>query len=360
MLLIEFYDSVFRFWAAGLFVLMGILILRDTGTRVASVFGALSTFCAAGYLLASQPGAFENWGHAYHFVGILASMAPASAWIFSLSQFEDGFRLRRVHLVMLALYVVIWALDFDPWQGIYFPKTEYFDMSETAMQLSFLAHMVYVAWRGRADDLLEVRRRFRTIVVVVTIAFIASIVVMEAWFPELRVMPEVTLVQAFAFLIFGMAVVWYGLRLEKGVLLVADQNRQPDAKAFAIRAEQLEDPNERHDLRKITTFVAEGRGYLEANLTIASLADTLEMPEHRLRRLINKHMGYRNFSDFLNHYRIEEAKRILADTNARNKQILVIAMDVGYGSLGPFNRAFKERTGQTPTEYKKDALLAAD
>ena len=358
--MIEFYDSVFRFWAVGLFVLMGVLILRDTGTRVASIFGALSTFCAAGYLLASQPGAPENWGHAHYFVGVLASMAPPSAWIFSLSQFEDGFRLRRVHLIILCLYIVIWALDFDPWQGVYVPKIAHIDMVETGVQLSFLAHMVYVAWRGRADDLLEVRRRFRTIVVALTIGFITSIVVIEAWFPALRIMPEVTLIQAFAFMIFGMAVVWYGLRLEKGVLLISDQSRQPDARSFTNLAEKLEDPNERHDLRKITAIVEEGRVYLEANLTIATLAAKLEMPEHRLRRLINQHMGYRNFSDFLNHYRIEEAKRLLADTNARNKQILVIAMDVGYGSLGPFNRAFKERTGQTPTEYKKDALLAAD
>ena len=358
--MIEFYDSIFRFWAVGLFVLMGTLILRDTGPRLASISGALSTFCAAGYLLSSQPDAIENWGRAYHFVGVLASMAPASAWIFSLSQFEDNFRIQRVHLVLLIFYVVIWALDFEPWQGVFIPETVYIELIETGMQLSFLAHMVYVAWRGRADDLLEVRRRFRTLVVILTIGFITSIVVMEAWLPKLRIMPEVILIQAFAFMIFGIALVWYGLRLEKGVLLTTDQSRQPDARVFANRAAKLEDPNERHDLRKITAVVAEGRVYLEANLTIASLAGRLEMPEHRLRRLINRHMGYRNFADFLNHYRIEEAKRLLADTNERNKQILVIAMDIGYGSLGPFNRAFKERTGQTPTEYKKDALLAAD
>jgi AraC-like DNA-binding protein len=76
------------------------------------------------------------------------------------------------------------------------------------------------------------------------------------------------------------------------------------------------------------------------------------VPEHQLRKLINRHLGYRNFSSFLNFHRIGEAKNHLVDPEFVRTPVLTIAMDLGYGSIGPFNRAFKESTGLTPTEYR--------
>ena len=93
-------------------------------------------------------------------------------------------------------------------------------------------------------------------------------------------------------------------------------------------------------------------------LTISALSAALGHPEHRLRQLINGRLGYRNFSAFLNSYRIPEAQRILADSAQVRKPVLTIALDLGYGSLGPFNRAFKIETGLTPTEFRQQALAA--
>lgn len=80
------------------------------------------------------------------------------------------------------------------------------------------------------------------------------------------------------------------------------------------------------------------------------------MPEHQLRALINGELGHRNFSAFLNAYRLTEAKRLLADPEQARRQVLQIALDVGFGSIAPFNRAFKEATGRTPTEFRKEKL----
>ena len=98
--------------------------------------------------------------------------------------------------------------------------------------------------------------------------------------------------------------------------------------------------------------------YDEAAVIGAKLAncDELDYPEHQLRRLINGQLGYRNFSAFLNRYRIEAAMQLLADPDHVRTPILTIALDLGYGSLGPFNRAFKSATNMTPTEYRQQAL----
>lgn len=94
----------------------------------------------------------------------------------------------------------------------------------------------------------------------------------------------------------------------------------------------------------------------EEGLTVAALAQKVGVREHQLRRLINGQLGFRNFSAFLNSYRIEDAKRLLADPMAARKQILQIALELGYGSIARFNRAFKEATAKTPTEFRRKAL----
>lgn len=92
--------------------------------------------------------------------------------------------------------------------------------------------------------------------------------------------------------------------------------------------------------------------FREEGLTIASLARRLEVQEHRLRQLINSQLGFRNFNAFLHHFRIQEAKKALVDPSKRHLNVAQIAYEVGYRSLGPFNKAFKELTGQTPTEFR--------
>jgi AraC-like DNA-binding protein len=72
--------------------------------------------------------------------------------------------------------------------------------------------------------------------------------------------------------------------------------------------------------------------------------------------VINEGLGHRNFHTFLNRYRIDEAKAALSDLSQRDVPVLTIAMDAGFQSIGPFNRAFKADTGITPTEFRRDAL----
>jgi len=71
--------------------------------------------------------------------------------------------------------------------------------------------------------------------------------------------------------------------------------------------------------------------------------------EYLVRRAINNHMGYRNFSEFLNHYRINETIQLLSETD---DPITSIGMDVGYTSLSSFYKAFKTTHGVTPKQYR--------
>jgi AraC-like DNA-binding protein len=101
--------------------------------------------------------------------------------------------------------------------------------------------------------------------------------------------------------------------------------------------------------------MTEERVYRREGLTLAGLAQLLGVGETTLRAVINQRLGYRNFNDFLHHYRVQEAAARLA---YEDLPILTIALECGYGSIGPFNRAFKERMRMTPSEYRGASRLS--
>ncbi len=111
-------------------------------------------------------------------------------------------------------------------------------------------------------------------------------------------------------------------------------------------------------LQRLEHLMSVERAYRREGLTIGTLSAELGVPEYRLRQLINEGLGHRNFNAFLNRYRIEEAKAALADPTQKDVPVLTIAMDTGFQSIGPFNRAFKAATDVTPTEFRR--LAAAE
>ena len=98
------------------------------------------------------------------------------------------------------------------------------------------------------------------------------------------------------------------------------------------------------------------RVFREEGLTIGGLAQRLSVHEYKVRQLINDQLGFKNFNAFLNHYRVRDAQRLLADPETRHRNVAEVAYEVGYRSLGPFNKAFKDTTGQTPTEFRTARL----
>src|SRR5690606_24641650 len=92
----------------------------------------------------------------------------------------------------------------------------------------------------------------------------------------------------------------------------------------------------------------EDRLYLRSKLSVQDLAKHVSSQEYLVRRAINYHMGYRNFSEFINHYRISDAANRLKNTN---EPVSNVGLNVGYTSLSAFHKAFKEKYLMTPKEF---------
>ena len=130
--------------------------------------------------------------------------------------------------------------------------------------------------------------------------------------------------------------------------------RHPDLFASPIAEPRREEPMPLDDplANRLLAFMEHQKPHRDETLTIAALAAQLGEQEYRLRRLINGQLGHRNFATFLNGYRLAEVKAALTDPSQRDVPILTIALDAGFGSLGPFNRAFRDAEGCTPSAYR--------
>ena len=139
------------------------------------------------------------------------------------------------------------------------------------------------------------------------------------------------------------------------IILVSTQLR-PDtgltARARQIRKPLAIDSAQNAALKRLMQAIESDLVYLDATLTIPELSKRCGVTEYQMRNLINGHLGFANFSAFLNAYRIEEAKRRLT---LSDDAITSIALDCGFQTLSTFNRAFQKIEGQTPTNYRQSA-----
>ncbi len=93
--------------------------------------------------------------------------------------------------------------------------------------------------------------------------------------------------------------------------------------------------------------------YLDPGITLPKLAQGLNVPVSHLSQVINEQLG-RNFYEFINGYRVEAAKRGLLRPGAGQAKLITIAFECGFNSLATFNRVFKELSGRTPSEFRRD------
>ncbi len=348
---LEVIVSFFRYSAVSIFLLLGVVFLRDFRNRQVAWLGAWASVSGAAYLICTSPKLNAVFGNGMVLIELFCHSGQIAIWLFSLSQFRDRLKIWPAFALIGIGFYLSGRLHFDLLlgSGSGFELPAY--VIYTLARFGLIAHMIYVAWEGRDDDLLEARRKFRLVYIVAVSLTTLVIASAETFFSQSELFgTPVLLLQSIGMWLLAATLAWFGINL-RSVAFVSGKNG-----SARPQKNTTVEPNERHDLATIEKLIETDELYLQPGLTITGLAQSAGLPEHRLRRLINRHLGYRNFADFLNHYRITAAQRRLSSVQERNVPVLTIAMELGYGSLGPFNRAFKERTGQTPTEYRRKQL----
>lgn len=215
----------------------------------------------------------------------------------------------------------------------------------SVLSLALMGHLCATTLKGRQDDLVDKRRASR-IYFVIVIVFVAAAAAISD--PLLPIDPPRR--QTAKVLIIWPAIIW-------GFIWMTSFNKlavtfSPDGNlihALSARDKELKD--------KLETEMRAGLAFKDSNLNIVTLSSRLGVTQHRLRSLINQTLGYKNFSSFVNTYRINDMKVALADPKNAHLPILILALDSGFNSLSSFNRIFKIYENMTPTEYRNASKL---
>lgn len=313
---------------------------RNPALRLATLLFITSNICfLLNDVLRGQPGPLPM------LLWLMQIGGAGFLWLFIVTLFEDrplrlsGFGPAAA-LTLIGIAGRLSGPDTSPWVwGVH-----------NAVGLALAVHAVHVITRSARYDLVEARRRLR-VPLLVTMAGYSVL------------LSAVQLGQG-----LGVNAGWYqlanaGIQALLGIGAVAVLLEARPVLFGAAVAEAAPspaaDPAPSLWLERLRLTMEEQALWRREGLTIAELAAAVGLPEHRLRRLINDQLGHRNFAAFVNQRRIEEARRLLADPAQAARTVASIAYDLGFGSLGPFNRAFREATGQTPTDFRRTALETA-
>jgi AraC-like DNA-binding protein len=339
-------DMFIRGVGCGAMTLLVIAVWRsavDLHARVTSLLFGLGMIA---WLITESNPLWEAMGRP--FVVLLAAYPMGGFfWLFVLAVFADrpiSWRNLAPPGLLLATGLAM-AVATKPW-------TDWLWTGRNLFGGLLILHAGLVVARGWRDDKVENRRRLRGVVLGAAVLFgiIELVIALQN-----RVSPMGSWMLLTVGEIWGAAVLGL-LILAMGVLFLS---ASPSFFGPSRRTEPAPDPRleiaDRLELDRLEAAMAEG-AWRKEGLTIGQLAGEVDVPEHRLRRLINNRLGYRNFADFLNARRIEAAKERLNNPREARTTVAVIAFDLGYGSLGPFNRAFRAATGASPTEWRRQAL----
>ncbi|HZC16522.1 MAG TPA: helix-turn-helix domain-containing protein [Caulobacteraceae bacterium] len=332
--------------AIAILLLVAAVLLRDGRRMAAARYTALFALGAAATLVSFAPDLASDPALWLLPVRTVAFGNPAVFWVVATALFDDEFALSWRHVAAWLGLVGLgfWAVYGDAGPRPFLPIN--------VLSLTCLLLAVERVFAGRAGDLVEARRRLRLVFVVSVALFIAAIIVSVTLLHGGQGHPLYGYANAFGALAMAYVFAVALLTLKPGALFEAPPALGRSRPRAAARPAP-DDPREASLLAALAREMEEERAYRDEKLGIAALAARLGVPEYRLRRLINQRLGHRNFSAFLNRYRLDEVTAWLADVSQAATPILTLALDAGFQSAGAFNRAFKARTGVTPSAYRR-------
>lgn len=294
-------------------------------------------------MISTLPAQFLAWGPVKAAALLISIPNVGLTWWLALSIFDDKFQIRGLAWTgMIAETsgpILLW-LSYTKVIGHVPAEIEYVTV---AIALMLVGHAIWVGIASYRDDLIQPRREARIwiaslVVTALGVVLVAQVTTTSNVSGLLRV--------GIAFPVSVLSLFWLA-RFQTAIL---DFVPVPEVNLEALNI-PAKDQAAHQQLLKI---MSEDKPYLETDLSIGRLATRVGVPAHQLRTIINRGMGFRNFSAFLADYRITDVKQVLSDPKYARTPILTIALSHGFSSISTFNRAFKNQVGQTASEFRSN------
>lgn len=346
---IQIIELFFRFCAVGQLGLITILFIkRDNSLPIAQTGLSL---CLISYILLTAPIENHHYGFLRNILLLGTDLAPYFALWFTFEQLNKNFKIYEQPkwvLVPLTVWLLALIFVFLKLNG----NSVVHDVNH-AVGMGVLLLIIYLCMSEYVDDLDNRRRNTRLLMVALCCFYMAGLISFEFMDKSIRDASLFGLTNAIIILILVSTI---SSKLISPTFTPSKQERDV-SKHISPSAPLLSEANKNKDsmecsnLSALTQLMTD-EVFLQQELTIGKLSEMLALPQHQLRQLINQHLGFSNFSHYLNSYRIPWVCKQLEDTSKKNLPILTLALNAGYGSIAPFNRAFKEQMGLTPKQYR--------
>jgi AraC-like DNA-binding protein len=347
-------DIALRGATVALLLMLAASLYRGFGTVLAGRLAAAFALGSAAHAVTASIGTTAPVAAAHAPLIALSTGNVVVFWLFTRALFDEAFTLRWWHALVwaaVAAFSFINCMWIAPASGARLSV-----IAINLIALGFIAVAVAQTVASWSSDLVERRRGVRVFIVSAAALYgglnaVLQIAMSSSGRAEIaNTVNLVVLAGVVAAICYAM------MRVDGAELFPVAPEVEADTSGPAVVESSAADQKLIDALMRL---MADERIYRHDNISIGTLATKLGIPEYRLRRLINQRLGYRNFNVFLNEHRIAEAKAALADPSQAEVPVITIAMDAGFQSLGPFNRAFKATTGVTPTEYRRLKASAA-
>lgn len=273
-----------------------------------------------------------RWSLLAHFIPFLFIVLLSLAFHFSPSEHFTAFAGDHHRL----FHIVFWMLVVVQFSGyLYFIHTTWLAHQNLMRQEVSNTEDVNVSWV----------QFFLIVFLLVNVSFLFSLFAVIQ-FDMCRGWLQSATAGVFSLSIFALSF--------KGILQRDVFNTIPAEKPIPASVDNMAKPDQLQ-VDKLIAYMQQEKPYLDAELTLSTLSKGLGLNRNQLSQLINDGVG-ENFYDFVNRYRVEEVKRLMADTTTKNLNLLGMALEAGFKSKSTFNAIFKRFTGLTPTEYRKNML----
>lgn len=206
---------------------------------------------------------------------------------------------------------------------------------------------------AREDINLDWLYKFNYLYLVMILMFVVTNIIFSNW---------MLIVANLVFLIGLLLMALSTLKQEE--VFPTDQSEKRDIQLFLEQKSDKEPivnqpqpkilTKEKEDLLEL--MVTE-KPYLDNEINLSKLANMLNSSTHQLSATLNNAIGM-NFSNFINSYRIEEAKEIILDPKKQHYTMVQVAFEAGYNSKTVFNTHFKKTIGRSPSAFKKENIQA--
>ena len=211
-------------------------------------------------------------------------------------------------------------------------------------------------WRHYRDDLISVRRNMRVIISGAFVCYVFGIGVFTSIASkDASYRMPLRALEAAALMVTFFAINATLVRREFWEIVWGREgsvNQSNEPQQFQDKHQIAQQTAKYHQVKALLNFFEHEKVYLSQKLSIGDVATKMSIPEHQLRQLINQHLGFENFNNFVNKYRIKHVAGLLRDPTRSKDKVFALALESGFSSLAPFNKAFMTEFKMTPTAYR--------